>query len=97
MNYTKAPWWAEMISHGNWLITTPLNDDSKVIAQVQASDKIPMDDAIGNMRLTKSAPDMYEALKRVAKWGKDRNFSSDCESGKMLIEVEQALSKAEGK
>ncbi len=41
--------------------------------------------------MEKKISELEALCKKVLKWGKDRNFSPDCESGKMIIEIEKKL------
>jgi hypothetical protein len=84
MNITKGGWEATKAFNKNWFVG---NGDISIAHDIKSPD---------DAHLISAAPDMYEALKQAADWFMEMRAYIPLHS-KTLSDIQQALSKAEGK
>ena len=85
MDYTKGEWEIEKKEHGFLGVTTT---ETGICSQIATE---------ANAHLIAAAPDMYEALRELAKAYDVELPLTDCDHPRYWVKAIQALAKAEGK
>jgi succinate dehydrogenase/fumarate reductase-like Fe-S protein len=92
--FTPGPW---RTGAPSYLVVT----DDHVIADVDMSEQnlqlIPLQTVVANRNLIVSAPEMYEALKRMYAWNMAEPGSDPVAFSNDMVKARAAIAKAEGR